>query len=726
MPRLALVLALLAPAVRAADQPGLDVRLYSVASPRAVPLIAPGELPNLHKHLPVLDLLDTRGDFGGLDDNFVTVATGRLRIPADGSYTLRLTSDDGSLCFLGGRLVIDNDGLHAPTGKDAELLLYQGEYPLEVIHFELGGGAMVKLEWKRPGSTWFEVVTADCLTAPALDNPLTAPGVKRAVARPVRQPGDGAPVAGVHPGCDLATLQPGGIEPKVAALQLAGGVLLVQPSDPAGGSWAVAGPLGDPAQAHVAHDERPLAQAPQPIWVVGRGELAGLLEYRSARGRLFPVAWLPRDAAERPTAAAAAPAGPFKGQVFVGDVVGGGIRRVFAEKVGDGWNGAVFHFTQGLQAGVSALLSAPDGTLFVGEDGGRPDWGELGKLAYGLQRLKPNGKPVFELLAVRVLSNGLELEFTAPLGDGVGWDPFLYRAASYVYDPAAEPRRRDERRLAVRAASVSADRRKVFLALPELTAGRVVHLRLSPLVRGEGGAALWARECWVTANVLGAAAGRVLDAPAGVLANALSPAEAAEGWKLLFDGKSADAWRGFRQTGVPAGWTVEDGCLHVQHGGDLASREEYGSFELKVDWNCSPGANSGVIFWSTEEVDPSWESGPEVQVLDDFGAGSALDSPHSAGAMYELYAPENKVLHPAGEWNSLHLIVRSGNVAHWLNGVRVCAYRIGSDDWTERVSRSKFRDMPRFGRERKGHLVLQDHGDEVWFRNLKVRVLPEE
>lgn len=210
--------------------------------------------------------------------------------------------------------------------------------------------------------------------------------------------------------------------------------------------------------------------------------------------------------------------------------------------------------------------------------------------------------------------------------------------------------------------------------------------------------------------------------------NTLTDDERAAGWRLLFDGTNpGEHWRGFRRDALPEQWVAEDGWLKVKGGGDIITREAFENFELQIDWQTTPGANSGIMFRVTEDVDPSWASGPEVQIFDDAAHGTAPDDFRSAGSMYELYPPSaDKQLNPAGQPNQFRLVVQGDHVQHWLNGRRIAEYTIGSDDWNERVARSKFANFEQFGTNRRGHIVLQDHGQEVWFRNIKIRELPGE
>lgn len=224
---------------------------------------------------------------------------------------------------------------------------------------------------------------------------------------------------------------------------------------------------------------------------------------------------------------------------------------------------------------------------------------------------------------------------------------------------------------------------------------------------------------------------------AGAAPNALTSAERAAGWKLLFDGKTWNGWRGFRREKVPdEGWGIEAGAIkHLagrgeqsQQGGDIITVGQYSNFELQLEWRVSSGANSGIKYLVAEEMVKSGYSGLgfEMQVLDDDlhpDAKMGKDGNRTASALYDLIAPKNKVLRPVGEWNQVRLIIQGSRVEHWLNGAKVVEYELGSPRLKALIAESKYKDIPGFGEVRKGHILLQDHGNEVWFRNIKLREL---
>lgn len=223
---------------------------------------------------------------------------------------------------------------------------------------------------------------------------------------------------------------------------------------------------------------------------------------------------------------------------------------------------------------------------------------------------------------------------------------------------------------------------------------------------------------WLVAACLGASRVR-----AG--ANELTEAERAAGWRLLFDGRSTAGWRGFQKATFPAkGWIVEDGCLkHVANGGggDIITDATFGDFELVWEWRLAPGANSGVKYFITEARGEA--IGHEYQLLARVNP-VAVDPPgkHVTAGFYDVLPTRIPIkLRPAGEFNESRIRVRGSRVEHWLNGELTLAYEPGGPEVKTAVAASKFKNVPGFGEKLRGHILLQDHGGEAWFRNLKLR-----
>ena len=214
--------------------------------------------------------------------------------------------------------------------------------------------------------------------------------------------------------------------------------------------------------------------------------------------------------------------------------------------------------------------------------------------------------------------------------------------------------------------------------------------------------------------------------------NSLSDAEKKAGWRLLFDGKTTDGWRGYKMDKMPPGWKVIDGSLVRVRGGaggkgagggdDIITRDQFGDFELMLDWRIMDKAgNSGVILRAAEDAVTSWHTGPEYQLLDN-AAYPGRSVKELAGACYDLYAPAKDVSKPQGQWNTTRVVADGRHMEHWLNGTKLLEYELGSDDWKQRVAGSKFKDMAHFkDPPLKGHICLQDHTARLEFRNIKVR-----
>lgn len=198
-------------------------------------------------------------------------------------------------------------------------------------------------------------------------------------------------------------------------------------------------------------------------------------------------------------------------------------------------------------------------------------------------------------------------------------------------------------------------------------------------------------------------------------------------WEVLFDGTSVYHWRGYQRNTFPdKAWAVENGTLKTIKGGetvDLVTKDQYQNFMLDLEWRISSNGNSGVLIRVTEDAKQTWQSGPEMQILDDDAHAAHPNPKTSAGALYDLIAPVNKHLNPVGEWNHVGILVDGDHVEYWLNGYKVVQYELNSDELGSLIARSKFKSLPSFGRADNGYIALQNHHSEVWFRNIKIRRL---
>ncbi len=218
--------------------------------------------------------------------------------------------------------------------------------------------------------------------------------------------------------------------------------------------------------------------------------------------------------------------------------------------------------------------------------------------------------------------------------------------------------------------------------------------------------------------------------------NTLTNKEKNDGWQLLFNGSSTDGWHNYGKQNVGPEWKVEDGVIHLDgseknaEGGDLVTNEEYENFDLKMDWKISDKGNSGIIFYVHEDpakYSETYETGMEMQILDN-GTPTRLGQPdgkiftHRAGDLYDLLASK-EVANPLGEWNHIEIKSLNGKLDFYMNGVHTLSTNLWDDNWKKMIAISKFKSMPGFGTFKIGKIALQDHGDDVWFRNIRIKKL---
>jgi len=213
----------------------------------------------------------------------------------------------------------------------------------------------------------------------------------------------------------------------------------------------------------------------------------------------------------------------------------------------------------------------------------------------------------------------------------------------------------------------------------------------------------------------------------------LSDKEKSEGWELLFDGKNTEKWRGVNSDSFPSnGWTIEQGALVLsgKNGGDIITKEKFSNFELVLDFKLTHSANSGIKYFvvnmKNKENGKIFKNGPEYQIIDDYNHPEVKNHQHEKGstaALYLIYAPQNKILLPEGEWNQAKIIAKGKHVEHWLNGTKVLSYERGSKDFRQRVSNTKFKDQKGYGEVSSGHILLTDHHDKVYFKNIRIKRL---
>jgi hypothetical protein len=217
----------------------------------------------------------------------------------------------------------------------------------------------------------------------------------------------------------------------------------------------------------------------------------------------------------------------------------------------------------------------------------------------------------------------------------------------------------------------------------------------------------------------------------GPVNNALSDEEKNQGWQLLFDGQSTKGWHKYGGGPAGSGWKIADGAIYVDTsdkvgGGDIATNDDYDNFDLKLEWKISVGGNSGIMFYVNEDTvkyKHAYESGPEMQVVDNVGHSDGKIPKHKAGDLYDLISCNNEVAKPAGEWNKAEIKCVNGKLDLYLNDENVITTALWDDNWTKMVAGSKFKEWPGFGTFKKGKLDLQDHGGMVSYRNIRVKRL---
>lgn len=202
-------------------------------------------------------------------------------------------------------------------------------------------------------------------------------------------------------------------------------------------------------------------------------------------------------------------------------------------------------------------------------------------------------------------------------------------------------------------------------------------------------------------------------------------------WISLFDGKTTKGWHSYGKTVTGEAWKVENGVLHLDAGkglsaGDIVTDESFDDFDLKLEWKISQNGNSGIIFFiqdNPSKYKQIWYTGPEMQILDNEGHPDGLLLKHRAGNLYDLIEGKEGIENPVGDWNQVEIINNQGNLSLILNGTTVVSTIVGNDNWKTLIAGSKFKDMPDFAKVFSGHIGLQDHGNEVWFKNIKIKKL---
>ncbi|TAE50559.1 MAG: DUF1080 domain-containing protein [Bacteroidetes bacterium] len=791
------------------SQPGISLHVYQVrASGPDIPELLPGQLPNRKDIVPVVNFLDTRPL---VSSGILMELRGNLNLSQSDSIRFRIVS--------GGAFRLEIDGLMvayaqmSPEGaiNEFQLNLPKGAHPFLLTYFNPQGEEILEWSWYIAGIQSHLVIPKELFTCDNAELQDYQPGLRRVYSPHARAiPGDGYPLAGLHPAyrleplmesdTDIAAFErdasgnywtlkrealgkieanlggktitaakgldsPGGMKMYKDTLYVLQRQELTKLVDWTGDrvadeyrSVASGWPLDATSQAMALTGSdgvwyggfrqgkggrvyafqpdgsaKLFSETQLPLLYLSAGpassllaSLAGLqgqggqLRFLSAGGSSESQIWLPEYLCPAPGEVSQLAQGPYAGQMICADLVSGGLCRISAEQVRGQWQGAVFRFSEGLPVAGSLIQPQTDGSLLVGGSS------IPGASASGFVRLIPRDTPVFEMHSVRAYANGVEVRFTEPLAatyvaEASDWSVTARSLSNNATDTSRTA-------LNIKRIYLSEDRKSAYLVLDAMQAGQALYLHITDPFVSQSGHSLWSTEAWYSLNVLPETA---LTPPAGpapeAASNTLSPAELAAGWKLLFDGTSTQGWRNFRSDKISDGWKAEAGTLQLvkDRAGDIITTGTYENFELSIEWKIASGGNSGVFYLVTEssELQTVWQSGPEYQLLDDLRHPDKKWASHRSGSNYDLHAPAFEALNPVGEWNKTRILVNRGHVEHWLNGYKVVEYELGSPEWEALFQKSKFAQMPAYARAKKGHIALQDHGDRVSFRNIKIREL---
>ena len=686
--------------------------------------LMPGQPPNDWTKLS--GLVDVA--LPGRDVNVLSLIDGAIVVDRPGEWCFELMSDDGSQLWVTGTRVVNNDGLHGMDAETGCKTLDAGAHDFQVKWFQTSGGAGLSVLWKGPGDDAFSPIPATALRGiwPA-SRPTKAGDKIAAASSSRRRPGDGRPLDQPFPAwrsnrvdvsldglttCMIAT----GPE-TVAVGTEAGSIWIVDVRHgtatqfgtdlPVPRAMEVSGERGimvahddgvlllrDNSGNGIANDERQVDTLvpPGPRRVVRDGALRnrqGTVIARIDSETGIDRVLAQRDDGEATTVLLASPNEVWQAQL----------------EAPEGRERATMTRMSGQLVGAAAVL---DARRFVLSD------------SEGLHLVREVPNDLITITNAVPMANGLEVHLSQAVERSVLSDPshwvLTWIDAAGGYSP-----------IEVETASPRMDGHGAFLEVDDLPVPGTVHVRLvGPWTVMGGTTPPWSPECWCAIHAplpgrTGTIVPRVLRRD-----NMLSPRETLEGWTLLFDGKHPDThWRRFRGEGLPASWVVEDGMLVYtgEGGGDIITREQYDDFDLELEWLTQHAGNSGIFFNVAEDAGAVWATGPEMQILDNSGHADGKNALTSAGANYALHAPPFDASLPPGRWNRARIRVEGDHVQQWLNGIKTADYHLQSDAWKAKVADSKFRAMPRYGTESSGHIALQDHGDRVAFRNLRIRAL---
>ncbi|MEO1448457.1 MAG: family 16 glycoside hydrolase [Bacteroidota bacterium] len=426
------------------------------------------------------------------------------------------------------------------------------------------------------------------------------------------------------------------------------------------------------------------------------------------------IAFIPPSLVGYPGALLPLEDGPYKGHLLIGDQRQGSLRRLYQDNLG---NTTMLRFSAGLSTVPALMLETEKGFITGGQH--LPGIAEApGTRHFGLDRMTWQAGKTMEILSLSPVDNGILIRLSQTLHPHQNLDTADIDLINFGLN--GQP----SKALDIKSVSRGPDPKTIFVQTGSVTPNQLLYIHLKKGLYSDQDHPLLSSEAWCYVKKAGPSinAGEAWPIPT---ANTLTASEKAEGWQLLFDGTTTTGWRNPHQKGIHEGWQVEEGAL-VRAGdgaGDIITTDQYEAFELRMEWKIAPGGNSGVFFHveEGEKDQPIYVTGPEMQILDDLAHPDRKYHSHRSGSNYDLHPAAFEALRPVGSWNEVRLIVRpNGQVEHWLNGYRIVSYTLGDADWQRRVKASKFASMPEYGRIKKGHIGLQDHGDKVSFRNVKI------
>ena len=446
-----------------------------------------------------------------------------------------------------------------------------------------------------------------------------------------------------------------------------------------------------------------------------------------------PVVWTPQnEIGNSPSEPGILNKGPYKNQMIMGDARHGGLKRVFIEEVNGQLQGALFRFTQGLEAGVNRFVWGPDSSLYLGGVGGTNDFTWEGK-RFGLEKLTYNGKSTFEMLSVKVKSNGFEIEFTEPIRLGDGISPSDYLVQQWWYDLDSEGGvKQDLQTLDVESLSISEDRKTVFLHIKNLSQSDhrgfdVVYIKMVTPFYSENLLPLWTSEVWYTLNEIPSESNSSKTLTYYREDNVLSNQEKEYGWNLIFDGETFNGWNNLNDKKISNDWEILNGMIsNKSEKVSLVSQVEYKNFELEFDWKIDRGTDAGFYMNLTSDFikNKKFPHGLEMQIIDDNSHPDAAESNNRVtGSLYDVIPSNLLISNPPGSINNSRILSKNGKIEYWLNGLLILEYETNGDFWNKAgVEHPYFA----YNMDDSGYIGLSAQEGKFYIKNIRVRNLDEK